>query len=334
VSTLRFDVTTGDWVAFSDLRAQRPDGFRKLQARSAIPPDYDAECPFCPGNEALTPEAIEVEPDLRDPSRWSVRIFENKYPVLAPSASTARRLIGPLFREMGGHGRHELLIESPDHARTLLAQPLEHVERVLRVLHRRARALAADPTLEVVQLFKNHGSSAGSSMPHPHFQILATPVVPRQIRIKYHMAAEYYNTNGVSVYSELCRAEQEEGVRLVSANSEFVAFAPFASRTPYETWIVPLRAASTFDNAEASSLPSLAAILHDVLTRLARVLDGPPFNLVINSAPRRHADEPDFVWHIEVLPRTTTPAGFELGTGMAINSVLPEAAAAALRASL
>lgn len=333
MSTLRFDVTTGDWVAFSDLRGKRPDGFRKHAQHSTLPPNYEPSCPFCPGNEASTPEATDLEPDPRDPSRWSVRLCGNKYPVLAPTASTSRRLLGPLFREMDGHGRHELLIESPDHARTLAEQPLEQVERLFHVLHRRARSLASDPSLELVQIFKNHGSLAGSSMPHPHFQILATPVVPRQIRIKYQMAAEYYNTTGTSVYSELCRAELEAAVRVVSVNSDFVAFAPFASRTPYETWIVPRRPASTFDNAEPMSLTTLAAILLDVLNRLARVLDHPPYNLVINSAPRRHADEPDFVWHIEVLPRLATSAGFELGTGMAINTVLPEVAAEALRAS-
>jgi UDPglucose--hexose-1-phosphate uridylyltransferase len=334
VSTLRFDVTTGDWVAFSDLRAKRPDGFGKRTPEPDPTPvaGYDASCPFCPGNESMVPEATDVEPDPHDPARWSVRVCGNKYPVLTPSASTARRLSGPFFREMDGHGRHELLVESPDHARTLARQPLEHVQRLLRVLHRRARALAADPTLEVVQLFKNHKSFAGSSMPHPHFQILATPVVPRQIRIKYQVAADYYNVNGASVYSELCRAELEAAVRVVNANAEFVAFAPFASRTPYETWIVPRRPASTFENAAPETLAPLAELLHDVLGRLEGVLDDPPYNLVINSAPRRHADEPDFVWHIEVLPRLVTAAGFELGTGMAINTVLPEAAAAALRA--
>jgi UDPglucose--hexose-1-phosphate uridylyltransferase len=333
VSTLRFDVTTGDWVAFSDLRGKRPDGFRKPAPQATIPPDRDPSCPFCPGNEASTPDATDAEPDPRDPSRWSVRVCDNKYPVLAPTASTSRRLLGPLFREMDGHGRHEVLVESPDHARPLVQQPLDQVERILRVLHRRARTLAADPSLEVVQIFKNHGSLAGSSMPHPHFQILATPVVPQQIRIKYQMAAEYNNTTGVSVYSELCRAELEAGVRVVSASTDFVAFAPFASRTPYETWIVPMRAASTFDQAQPETLTALAEILLDVLGRLARTLDNPPYNLIINSAPRRHADEPDFVWHIEVLPRITTPAGFELGTGMAINTVLPETAAEKLRAN-
>jgi UDPglucose--hexose-1-phosphate uridylyltransferase len=147
------------------------------------------------------------------------------------------------------------------------------------------------------------------------------------------MAAEYYNTTGSSVYTELCRAELESTSRVVSANAEFVAFAPFAARTAFETWILPRRPASTFDNAEPATLAALPEILLDVLGRVSRTLDDPPYNLVINSAPRRHADESDFVWHIEILPRLTTAAGFEIGTGMAINSVLPEIAAEALRAA-
>ncbi|HWA77418.1 MAG TPA: galactose-1-phosphate uridylyltransferase [Polyangiaceae bacterium] len=332
MSTLRFDVTSGDWVAFSDLRAKRPHTFQKRTPESLAPPHFEPNCPFCPGNEGQTPEATDLELDPEQPSRWSVRVCANKYPVLDPTASTNRRLIGPLFREMDGHGRHELLVESPDHGCSLANQPLAQVERVIRVLHRRALALSSDASLEVVQIFKNHGSFAGSSMPHPHFQIISTPVVPRQVRIKYQMAAEYYNTTGTSVYSELCRAELEAGVRVVSANDEFVAFAPFASRTPYETWIVPRRASSTFENAAPETLAALPATLSDVLKRISRTLDDPPYNLVIHSAPRRHADEPDFVWHIEILPRLATAAGFELATGMAINTVLPELAAEALRA--
>jgi UDPglucose--hexose-1-phosphate uridylyltransferase len=332
MSTLRFDVTSGDWVAFSDLRGKRPHSFLGRTPNSVAPPHFEPLCPFCPGNEAETPEATDSEPNPEHPSLWSVRVCGNKYPVLEPAAPTGRRLLGPLFREMDGHGRHELLIESPDHGCSLANQPLAQVERVIRVLHRRALSLATDTSLEVVQIFKNHGSVAGSSMQHPHFQIIATPVVPRQVRIKYHMAAEYYNTTGTSVYSELWRAELDAAVRVVSANEEFVAFTPFASRTPYETWIVPRRATSTFENAAPETLAALPAILSDVLQRISRTLGDPPYNLVIHSAPRRHADEPDFVWHIELLPRLTTAAGFELATGMAINTVLPEVAAENLRA--
>ncbi len=300
---------------------------------ATVPPALDPACPFCPGNEALTPEQTEVEPDPLDPSRWSVRIFANKFPVLEPKGSTLRHMSGPLFREMDGYGRHELVVESPDHARSLSEQSVDHVQRLLTVLHRRSRALSREGSLEVVQIFKNHGSSAGSSMLHPHFQILATPIVPRQIRIKYQMAAEYYQITGSSVYQDLCRAELEAGTRVVCQNSEFVAFAPFAARSPYETWLVPLRVAPTFEMADPSTLTGLSEILIDVLSRMRRALGNPPYNLIVNSAPRRHTDEPDFVWHIEIVPRLATAAGFELGTGMAINSVLPEAAAETLRSA-
>lgn len=332
MSTLRFDITTGDWVAFSPARSKRPDGFRSAELpREAGNVEQDPNCPFCIGNESQAPAATLVVPEPDDPTRWQVRMFPNKYPVLEPVEVIGRRSWGPLFREMDGHGRHELVVESPHHTRTLPDQPLSHVKVLVEALQRRARELAADPTLELVQIFKNHGKVAGSSMPHPHFQILATPVVPRQIRVKYQMAAEYYNTMGVSVYSELCRAELEQGTRVVAANSKFVAFTPFACKAPYETWIVPRNPASTFDAADAETVAALPEILIDVLARLRDALGDPAYNLIINSAPRRHADEPDFVWFVEVWPRTTTRAGFEIGTGMGINPVLPEMAAEVLR---
>ncbi|HET9955768.1 MAG TPA: galactose-1-phosphate uridylyltransferase [Polyangiaceae bacterium] len=333
MSTLRFDVTTGEWVAFSSVRSKRPDGFRSRAVHATIPPNSEPSCPFCPGNEALTPPACEVEPDPRDPSRWSVRIFQNKFPVLEPVGTTTRRINGPLFREMDGYGRHEVVVESPEHSRALFQQGVEHVARLLRVLHRRAATLYRDAGLEVVQIFKNHGSSAGSSMRHPHFQIVGTPIVPRQMRIKYQTAAEYYQITGSSVYADLARAELVAQTRVIAQNPEFVAFAPYASRAPFEMWVVPLRLAPTFESADPSTLPALAELLVDVLGRLSRALDNPPFNLLLNSAPRRHADEPDFVWHIEIVPRLATAAGLELSTGMAINGVFPESAAELLRAA-
>ncbi len=332
MASLRYDVTTGDWVTMAGERANRPDRWGTSRAAERVEPlAYDPGCPFCPGNEAETPETIDEEPDPTDPTRWSVRLCDNKYPALRKDVPSTRRVLGPLFREMQGHGRHEVLIESPHHGLSLADQPTEQVTRILEVLYRRCGTLAKDSRLEVVQIFKNHGAAAGSSIPHPHFQLIATPIVPRQVRIKFGMAADHYQVTGESVYVELARAEIEAETRLVAANDAFVAFAPFASRTAYETWILPRQPAPTFDLADHSSLPALAAMLTDVLERLRRVLDDPPYNLVINSAPRRHADEPDFVWHIEILPRLSQPAGFELATGMAINPVAPELAAERLR---
>jgi UDPglucose--hexose-1-phosphate uridylyltransferase len=332
MAQLRYDPTMGDWIAFSTVRADRPHA-EPVSTKPAAggQPRSDPACPFCPGNEHATLSAIDVEPDPDEPERWSVRAFSNKYPALSHDVPDGRSAPAGMFRAMPGYGRHEVIVESPEHATMLADQPIAQVTRVLEVLRRRALALAREPRLEFVQIFKNHGSLAGSSLPHPHFQILATPVVPRQIRLRYQLAADFYNEHGVSVYSELFRSELEAKVRVVSSSPEFAAFSPYASRMPYETWIVPRNGAPTFDALEPSALPELARVLSDVLQRLRVVLHDPPFNLVILSAPRRHADEPDFVWHIEILPRLGTTAGFELSTGMAINSVFPEAAAEALR---
>ena len=158
-------------------------------------------------------------------------------------------------------------------------------------------------------------------------------MVPRQLRLKYEIAAEYYQAQGVSLYQELCQAELEAKARIIAETPEFVAFAPFASRVPYQAWIVPRDPKPSFGAADPASLPGLARTLRDLLQRMQVTLGDPAYNLTFFGAPRRHADEPDFVWHIEVLPRLHVDAGFELATGMNINSVLPEAAAEALRAA-
>jgi UDPglucose--hexose-1-phosphate uridylyltransferase len=331
--SLRFDVTTGDWVVLASERAARADRFHHAEPNSAPSGDYDPACPFCPGNDPGAISVIDEYSDPDDPSRWSVRLIENRYPALRPDLSAERRVPHPLFRDMDGHGRHEVLVESPHHARALDEQPPAHVAQVLTMLHRRSAVLALDPRLEVVQIFKNSGTAAGSSLPHPHCQLIAMPVVPRQIRIKFQVAAEYFQLSGRSVYVDLCAAELEDGSRVVATNEHFVAFVPFAARSPFEVCILPRVARPTFELAPVDSLLPLAEMLTDVLGRLRAVLGPAPFNLLLNSAPRRHADEPDFVWHVEILPRFSQPAGFELATGMAINVVAPERCALELRAA-
>jgi len=330
---LRYDVTTGDWLILAEARAARPNVPRAaLPVETATVPDYDPKCPFCVGNEAELAGIIDEEPDPDEPARWSVRLVANKFPVVRPELTPDRRVSGALFREMDGHGRHEVLIETPHHAQAFADHSPAQITRVLTVLHRRSRALGEDRRLEVVQIFKNSGAAAGASQVHSHFQLIATPIVPRQIRIKFETAAEHYQITGSSVYVELYRAEIEAGVRLVAVNDDYVAFTPFASRSPYEIWILPREPAPTFDLAQVASLPALAELLSEVMRRLRVALDDPPYNLIINSSPRRHADEPDFVWHIEIVPRVSHTAGFELATGTSVNFVSPEFAAERLRA--
>jgi UDPglucose--hexose-1-phosphate uridylyltransferase len=329
-SSLRFDVTTGDWIVFSPERTARPN---ESAARTESPRSSaeESRCAFCPGNEAETLPAIDVQPDPQSPERWIVRVFANKYPALSPEAPRSCDRTVPLFRQRGGRGVHEVVVCSPDHFAPIARLPEPQLTALLRVLQRRYRVLESNPELEVVQIFGNYGAHAGASLPHPHLQIIAAPVVPRRIRVKYQAAAEYYHAQGVSLYQDLCQAELDAKARIIIDSPEFIAFAPFASRVPYEAWIMPRDPKPSFGLADPAGLPSLARTLRELLQRLQLTLGDPAYNLTFFSAPRRHADEPDFVWHIEILPRLEIDAGFELATGMAINGVLPEAAAEALR---
>lgn len=324
---LRFDVTTNDWVLFAPSRARRPhDYLREVSPVEAVGP-----CPFCPGNEQGSEEVVRTPG--ADGVAWQVRVIRNKYPALDPALAPGLRELGRVFREMVGFGVHEVVIESPEHSRALADQPVEQIERVLAVLQARYTSLMQERRLRSIVVFRNQGQRAGTSLAHPHWQIIATPVVPRLLRLKHEVATEYFDHTGTCLYVVALEEELASGARILAENDAFVAVLPFASHVPYQVRILPRAPAGSFDGLEPDLRRSLAALLKEVLTRLARALHGPDFNLTVNTAPLGDEDEPYFVWHIDVLPRLTTPAGFELGSGMAINPVLPEDAAATLRAT-
>jgi UDPglucose--hexose-1-phosphate uridylyltransferase len=323
---LRLDLTTNGWVLLAPARARRPqDGpstVRGGQGRES--------CPFCPGSEHLTSlETLRVP----DPSGkgWSVRVVANKFPALTPDAVPEQPVAGSVFRELGGYGIHEVVIESPDHSRLLADQPLEQIERLLRAIHARFVALMADPRLRAIVVFKNHGETAGTSIAHPHWQIIATPVVPLLLRIKHSVAADYFDRTGGSLYRALLDAELAAGDRVLAVNQEYAAVLPYASATPYQIRILPRFDVASFGHTSEQTFNALAEVLKAALTRLSLRLDDPDFNLILNSAPLANEAEARFGWHMDILPRLESPAGFELGSGMAINPVLPEHAARLLR---
>jgi UDPglucose--hexose-1-phosphate uridylyltransferase len=331
MSVLRYDPTIGDWVIFAPSRAQRP---HELRQESADSPQADAaferNCPFCPGNEALAPPEIYGVPGAGGgPAAWSVRVIPNKFPALRIEEDN--RHYGDGFRYIGGCGAHEVIIESPHHSLLLAEQPVEQVERVLRTAQARYIDLMRDPRFQTVVIFKNHGSSAGTSLKHPHWQIIATPVVPRMLRLKFAVATDYFDVTGESLYREKVQQEMREIKRILAVNDQFVALHPYASHLPFETWIFPLEPQASFGMLEGSRFHALASILKLVLLKLHRGLGNPDYNLTIDTAGRGDEEKPYFSWHIRILPRLTTPAGFELGSGMSINTVLPEDAAEYLR---
>lgn len=326
MSLLRFDPTTNDWVVFAPSRALRPHGATRVEKPSG---DGEAKmrCPFCPGNEALTPPEIRaVRRDPHDPASWLVRVVPNKFPALRIEDNVRRTDEGRSFRAMGGCGAHEVVIESPDHRVQLSQQPVEQVERVLAAVQERYRDLMRDDRFQAVIVFKNHGEAAGTSLAHPHWQVIATPVVPRMLRQKGIEAMSYYDREGANLYGVILHDELASGRRVLATNDDFAAFLPYASHSAFETWIMPRRQQASFATVTPAELRSLAELLKIVLLKLNTGLDDPDYNLTIDSVPRGDEDEPYFLWHLRIIPRLATAAGFELGSGMAVNTVLPEEA--------
>lgn len=322
---LRYDFTTNDWVIFAPARARRPHELRQVRAPAVEAP---GRCPFCPGNEALTPAEIYA---VRDGSRWSVRVIPNRFPALRIEADLRRVYQGRLFGSMGACGAHEVIIESPEHDRVLADQPAEHVERLLGTLQVRHADLMRDPRFQTITIFKNHGVAAGTSLRHPHWQLIATPVVPHTLRLKFAIAAQYFDQFGTCLYCDLLNEELGARERVVDENDAFAAIVPFASRMPFEIWISPKSMFTSFTRLDPPRLRPLAELLGSVLRRLRSALDDPDFNITVDSAARGEEDEEFFLFHLRIVPRLTMPAGFELGSDMWINTVIPEEAAAYLR---
>ena len=328
---LRFDVTTNDWVIFAPRRALRPHDVG--QRPKALIPASEKTCPFCPGNEQLTPPEVFVLRDENEPnsSGWKVRVTPNKFPALTIEEDFHRGQSGRLFSYMGGCGAHEVIVDSPSHSRVLAQQPVEQVRLLLWTLQLRYIDLMRDTRFQTIVLFKNHGERAGTSLAHPHCQLIAASVVPHMLRHKLAVAAQYFDRTGECVYSAMVEEEQVFKERLVTVNDHFVALCPYASTVPFEIWILPRRRQSSFRWLDPSLLRPLAEILKNVLARLYTGLNDPDFNLTIDTVPRGEEQGEYFLWHIQILPRLTQRAGFEMGSGMSINPVMPEDAAALLR---
>jgi UDPglucose--hexose-1-phosphate uridylyltransferase len=326
-------MSTNDWVIFAQSRALRPHEFRNRLSAEGANPSSQRPCPFCPGNEALTPAEIAAIRDSgpRNAPNWRIRVVPNKFPALRIEEDHRRIQNGPLFRSMGGCGAHEVIIDSRDHDLPLALQPVDQIVLVLRMMQERYNDLMRDTRFQSIVIFKNHGPNAGTSLAHPHCQLIATPVTPRTIRYKLATAAQYFDETGDCLYCSMLGRELDDGKRILDQNAQFVALLPYASHVPFEVMLLPRIRQSSFRWVDPSLLRPLAEILKAVLLKLHVGLNNPDFNLTINTAPRGDEDAQYFMWHIAILPRLTTTAGFELGTGMSINTVLPEAAADYLR---
>lgn len=323
---LRQNIATGEWVIIATERAKRPEEFASAKVRKALPPHRD-DCPFCPGNERLTPGLVFTLPET---GPWQVRAVPNKFAALVPGTPLKRSCEGH-FRKATGYGFHQVIIETPRHDLPLALQEPAGVERVVEAWHRAYTLLAATPGVEFVIPFKNHGEAAGTSLEHPHSQIIGLPIFPGHIRGRMEEAIRFYDAEGECVFCSMIRLEREAGARIVGENDRFAAFIPYAAFSPFHLWIFPKRHQSTFRELDDAGKTDLSALLATVLRKLHSGLKDPDFNLMIRSGP---ADAPRlkyFHWYISIVPRLGKTAGFELGSGMYINTALPEESARFLR---
>lgn len=321
----------------SELRRDRSCGRQTIvapdRARRPHRPGGDAAgCPFCPGNEAALPPILAETPGPTPPG-WRTRVVANKYPLLTPTAGGRVAREGP-FTRRPGRGRHEVIIEHPDHHGDLATLPPEAVAAVIATWRDRAAAALAAPGVKSVIVFRNHGAEAGASLGHPHSQLVAMTAVPPAVRARAAAARRHYRREGQCLVCARIAQERAAGARLVADAGGFVAWVPFAPAAPFELWLAPRRHQARFAAIAPDEIKGLAALLGRLLAAYRHRLDDPEYNLVVNDAPRGHAAAPALHWWLGIVPRRGRPAGFELGSGVAVTPSRPEDDAALLAAYL
>jgi len=329
MSELRKDPVTGRWVIISTERRKRPGDFRLEPVHLS----QDPGCPFCEGHEHMTPrELLAVRRDGQGANGpgWDVRVVPNQFPVLRVEGSLDRQGEG-LFDKMNGIGAHEVIIETPRHDQTLATMGDAEIERVLWSARERVQDLKQDRRFRYIIIFKNHGIAAGASLEHSHSQLIALPIVPREVRDEVEGARQHFANKERCVFCDIIRQESVDGRRIIGENSDMVALAPYAPRFPFETWILPKRHQALFEDTPRHEYASLARLLGQILRRMNHALVSPPYNLLIHSAPYVEPANDFYHWHVEIIPKLTKVAGFEWATGFYVNPTAPEEAAQVLR---
>ncbi len=334
-------------VLVATARSMRPK-----QAEQAAPRDtrkHVDTCPFCSGNEHMTPPQIATYPAGEN---WRIRIVENLYPVLGDDRQNPNFSFG-LQQTIDGYGRHEVIIDHNHHGIALHEMSVEHLAMLFGAYRDRMVDLySSDERLRYVLVFKNFGPAAGGSIPHTHSQIIAMPVVPDNVQAEVDASQRFFDKNHHCIFCALIdealtfeatiydresgrvRRKLDVGQYVIERGERFIAIKPFASRYEWEIHILPLHHQSDYRPVTAEDLSDLGGVLKRTMARLEAVLGGVQYNYFLHSlSPDKAAGggKESFHWHLEICPRTSIPTGFELGAGLFVNTISPEDAAAQLR---
>ncbi|XVE89776.1 hypothetical protein DITRI_Ditri20bG0022300 [Diplodiscus trichospermus] len=327
---LRKDPVTNRWVIFSPARAKRPTDFKSKSPEN--PNSSSSSCPFCIGNEhECAPEIFRVPPD----PNWKLRVIENLYPALSRNLDYPTDQNGDSSNELGvwgrvvpGFGFHDVVIESPVHSVQLSDLNPSEIGDVLIAYKRRIEQIEGFDSIKYVQVFKNHGASAGASLSHSHSQILSLPIVPPSVSVRLDSMKEYFNQTGKC---SLCEVHSKD--LLINETSHFISIAPFSGSFPFEIWIIPRYHSPHFHELDNEKAVDLGGLLKLILRKMSLQLNNPPFNFMIHTSPLQVADLelPYCHWFLQIVPQLTGVGGFELGSGCYINPVFPDDAAKLLR---
>jgi UDPglucose--hexose-1-phosphate uridylyltransferase len=332
-SEIRYDVVSQDWVIVATGRAKRPEAFKvKKKEEIAI---SEKECPFCNVETQEKPVLIFekgkiVSPKKDIPKNWTTIVIPNKYPALLPAKKIEIEKEGKFYRKITGAGYCELVIPR-DHYKNLHELEVWQIKEILDCYQKRYLSLMKKPFVNYISIFHNSGKEAGASQPHPHSQIITTPLIDADLKKTLIKSKNFYQTHKKCIYCEMNTWEVKVKKRIVVENDDFLALCPFASKSAFQVIISPKFHSPYFEKITEKEKQSLAEIFSTVIKKIAKGLNCPPYNFYLHTAPCDGKKYPYYHWHFTILPKLSIPAGFELGTKMEICMIEPETSTSYLR---
>ncbi len=327
MSEIRKDLIRDSWVVIATSRAIKPTDLPVPKQGEIL--KAQGFCPFCEGNEYVTPPEIMVnrKPGTeKNKPGWSIRTIPNKFSAFSRETEWATDTNG-IYSHMTGFGCHEVVVETPEHDIELHQQPVEKISEIIEMLKNRHQDLAKDDKIKFIQTYKNRGLFAGASLGHSHMQIIALPYVPDELK----GLQNYTKTTGKCLICDMLEQEKQDQSRLVVESENFMVICPYASRFAHETWIVPKHHVENFGDISTDLISELSELLKSTLTSLVDLLNDPSYNLIINTSPVNMAPGSEYHWFIEIFPRLIVDAAIEIATGYHMNPISPEWAAETLK---
>ncbi len=332
-SELRMDIVSNDWVVIATGRARRPETFRKEKRnRNEV---SQKDCPFCNIETQEKPTLIvskgkKIPYVGTIPKDWTTIVVPNKFPAFIQSDSSDERFEGPLYKVMNAVGFHEVVI-TRDHKKQIAHFKLDQVKELFDVYQERYLDMMNERFVNYIAIFHNYGPQAGASIAHPHSQIITTPLVDADLRGALANAQDYYKDHQRCIYCQMNEWEKKSQERIIFENDDFLAICPFASKTAFEIIISPKKHLSYFERITEKEKWTLAEAFQVAIKKIYKALNDPDYNFYLHTAPCDGNNHDYYHWHWTILPKTSTWAGFEIGTRMEISTIEPEKAAEYLR---